>query len=103
MRMDGCGRDCSRGLKRSSRKAALGSGLLALGSLAPRAAQEPRAKSPEPRAQSLGKKELIMQKLAEICVRRPVLATVIILALVVVGGFSYFKLGVDRFPNVEFP
>ena len=44
-----------------------------------------------------------MQKLAEICVRRPVLATVIILALVVVGAFSYFKLGVDRFPNVEFP
>ena len=44
-----------------------------------------------------------MQKLAEICVRRPVFATVIILALVVIGGFSYFKLGVDRFPNVEFP
>ena len=44
-----------------------------------------------------------MQKLAEICVRRPVFATVIILALVVVGAFSYFKLGVDRFPNVEFP
>ncbi len=44
-----------------------------------------------------------MQKLAEICVRRPVFATVIILALVVVGAFSYFKLGVDRFPSVEFP
>jgi HAE1 family hydrophobic/amphiphilic exporter-1 len=44
-----------------------------------------------------------MQKLAEICVRRPVFATVIILALVVVGAFSYGKLGVDRFPNVEFP
>jgi HAE1 family hydrophobic/amphiphilic exporter-1 len=44
-----------------------------------------------------------MQKLAEICVRRPVFATVIILALVVFGAFSYFKLGVDRFPNVEFP
>jgi HAE1 family hydrophobic/amphiphilic exporter-1 len=44
-----------------------------------------------------------MQKLAEICVRRPVFATVIILALVVVGAFSYMKLGVDRFPNVEFP
>ncbi|HEX6176753.1 MAG TPA: efflux RND transporter permease subunit, partial [Thermoanaerobaculia bacterium] len=35
--------------------------------------------------------------------RRPVFATVIILSLVVVGAFSYFKLGVDRFPNVEFP
>jgi len=44
-----------------------------------------------------------MQKLAEICVRRPVLATVIILALVVFGAFSYQKLGVDRFPNIEFP
>ncbi|MDQ3280301.1 MAG: efflux RND transporter permease subunit [Acidobacteriota bacterium] len=44
-----------------------------------------------------------MQKLAEICVKRPVFATVIILALVVIGAFSYFKLGVDRFPNVEFP
>jgi HAE1 family hydrophobic/amphiphilic exporter-1 len=44
-----------------------------------------------------------MQKLAEICVKRPVFATVIILALVVIGAFSYLKLGVDRFPNVEFP
>ena len=44
-----------------------------------------------------------MQKLAEICVRRPVFATVLVLALVVIGAFSYFKLGVDRFPNVEFP
>ncbi|HUP60637.1 MAG TPA: efflux RND transporter permease subunit [Thermoanaerobaculia bacterium] len=44
-----------------------------------------------------------MQKLAEICVRRPVFATVLVLALVVIGAFSYFRLGVDRFPNVEFP
>lgn len=44
-----------------------------------------------------------MQRLAEICVRRPVFATVIILVLVVFGAFSYLKLGVDRFPNVEFP
>ncbi|MFL6192544.1 MAG: efflux RND transporter permease subunit [Thermoanaerobaculia bacterium] len=44
-----------------------------------------------------------MQKLAEICVRRPVFATVLILALVVVGFFSYYQLGVDRFPNVDFP
>ena len=44
-----------------------------------------------------------MQKLAEICVRRPVFATVIVLALVVFGAFSYQKLGTDRFPNVEFP
>jgi HAE1 family hydrophobic/amphiphilic exporter-1 len=44
-----------------------------------------------------------MQKLAELCVRRPVFATVLVLALVVVGFFAYNQLGVDRFPNVEFP
>lgn len=44
-----------------------------------------------------------MQKLAEICVRRPVFATMIILALTVVGAFSFFSLGVDRFPRVDFP
>src|SRR6476620_3609346 len=38
-----------------------------------------------------------MQKLAEICVRRPVFATVIILLLTVVGGFSFFSLGGRRF------
>ena len=37
-----------------------------------------------------------MQKLAEICIRRPVFATMLILALVVVGSAAYFKLGVDR-------
>ncbi|HYP30082.1 MAG TPA: efflux RND transporter permease subunit [Blastocatellia bacterium] len=44
-----------------------------------------------------------MQKLAEICVRRPVFATVLILSLVVVGLFSFFSLGVDLFPKVDFP
>ena len=44
-----------------------------------------------------------MHKLAEICVRRPVFATVIILSLVVVGWFAYNQLGVDRFPKVDFP
>src|SRR5690349_10007845 len=44
-----------------------------------------------------------MQKLAEVCVRRPVLASVLILSLVVIGAFSYFRLGVDRFPKVDFP
>ena len=44
-----------------------------------------------------------MHKLAEICVRRPVFATVIILSLVVVGFFAYLQLGVDRFPKVDFP
>jgi HAE1 family hydrophobic/amphiphilic exporter-1 len=44
-----------------------------------------------------------LHKLAAICVRRPVLATVFILALVVVGLFSYGRLGVDRFPKIDFP
>ncbi len=44
-----------------------------------------------------------MKKLAEICIRRPVFATVLILALVVVGMVAYFSLGVDRFPKVDFP
>src|SRR5712675_2293660 len=44
-----------------------------------------------------------MQKLAEICIRRPVFATMIVMSLVVVGSSSYFKLGVDRFPSVDLP
>jgi len=44
-----------------------------------------------------------MQKLAEICVRRPVFATMLILALVVLGLNSYRKLGVDLLPKIEFP
>lgn len=44
-----------------------------------------------------------MQKLAEICIRRPVFATMIVLSLVVVGSASFFKLGVDRFPSVDLP
>jgi HAE1 family hydrophobic/amphiphilic exporter-1 len=44
-----------------------------------------------------------MQKLAEICIRRPVFAAMIILSLVVVGAASYFKLGVDRFPAIDLP
>ena len=44
-----------------------------------------------------------MRRLAEICIRRPVFATVLILSLVVVGLVAYFTLGVDRFPNVDFP
>lgn len=44
-----------------------------------------------------------MQKLAEICIRRPVFATMLILALVVLGCDAYIKLGVDLFPKIEFP
>ena len=44
-----------------------------------------------------------MQKLAEICVRRPVFATMLILSLTVVGAFSFFSLGVDLFPKIDLP
>jgi HAE1 family hydrophobic/amphiphilic exporter-1 len=44
-----------------------------------------------------------MQKLAEICVKRPVFATMLILAMTVIGAFSFFSLGVDRFPKIDLP
>ena len=44
-----------------------------------------------------------MQKLAEICIRRPVFATMLILSLVVIGAAGYTKLGVDRVPSVDLP
>ncbi len=44
-----------------------------------------------------------MQWLAAISVRRPVLASVIILVFVVVGLLGYSKLPVDRFPKIDFP
>src|SRR3954454_25234961 len=44
-----------------------------------------------------------MQKLADICIRRPVFAAMIILALVVVGAAGYGRLGVDSFPSVDQP
>ncbi|HYP15134.1 MAG TPA: efflux RND transporter permease subunit [Bryobacteraceae bacterium] len=44
-----------------------------------------------------------MQKLAEVCIRRPVFATMLVMALVVLGFDAYRKLGVDLFPKVDFP
>ena len=44
-----------------------------------------------------------MQRLAEICIKRPIFASMLILALVVVGATAYFRLGVDRFPSVDLP
>src|SRR5438034_9581510 len=44
-----------------------------------------------------------MQWLAALCVQRPVFPTVLILSLTVVGAFSFTRLGVDRFPKVDFP
>src|SRR5690242_345172 len=44
-----------------------------------------------------------MHALAQLCVRRPVFATMLVLSLVVVGIFCYFGLGVDLFPKVDIP
>jgi hydrophobic/amphiphilic exporter-1 (mainly G- bacteria), HAE1 family len=44
-----------------------------------------------------------MNKLAEICVRRPVFAAVLILTLVVFGAVGYQRLGVDEFPAMDVP
>ena len=42
-------------------------------------------------------------KLAEICVKRPVFATMLIAVFVVLGVFSYTQLGVDQFPKIDLP
>jgi len=41
--------------------------------------------------------------LADLCIKRPVFATMINLLLVVLGWFAYQNIGVDQFPNVELP
>jgi HAE1 family hydrophobic/amphiphilic exporter-1 len=42
-------------------------------------------------------------KLADISIQRPVFATMMIMALIVLGLFSYNKLNVDLYPNVDIP
>jgi HAE1 family hydrophobic/amphiphilic exporter-1 len=44
-----------------------------------------------------------MQWLAALSVKRPVFATVLILSLTVIGAFAFGRLGLDRFPKVDFP
>jgi hydrophobic/amphiphilic exporter-1 (mainly G- bacteria), HAE1 family len=44
-----------------------------------------------------------VHKLAELCVKRPVFATMLIVALMTVGTFSFFTLGVDLFPKIDLP
>jgi len=42
-------------------------------------------------------------KLTRIAVDNPVFTTMMMVALLVMGLFSYRQLGVDQFPNVDFP
>ena len=44
-----------------------------------------------------------MSKLVDVCIRRPVFATMLITTLVVIGIASYLRLRVDRFPSVDLP
>ena len=44
-----------------------------------------------------------MLKLSEICIRRPVFATMLISALLLFGVTGYFQLKIDRFPKVDVP
>jgi hydrophobic/amphiphilic exporter-1 (mainly G- bacteria), HAE1 family len=41
--------------------------------------------------------------IADLCISRPVFATMINLFLVVLGWFSFRQIGIDQFPNVELP
>src|SRR5881409_2707199 len=41
--------------------------------------------------------------IADLCIKRPVFATMINLFLVVLGWFSFKDIGIDQFPNVELP
>ncbi|PYJ02040.1 MAG: hypothetical protein DME25_17035 [Verrucomicrobia bacterium] len=55
----------------------------------------PAASPPLPPARGVG--------LADLCIKRPVFATMINLFLVVLGWFSLKDIGIDQFPNVELP
>lgn len=44
-----------------------------------------------------------MQRLAELCVRKPMLAYAITLVMVVAGVIAFLRLGVSRYPDVELP
>jgi hydrophobe/amphiphile efflux-1 (HAE1) family protein len=42
-------------------------------------------------------------KLADVSIKRPVFATMMIFALIVLGLFSYMKLNVDLYPDIDIP
>ena len=41
--------------------------------------------------------------LSDLSIKRPVLSTMMIMALVVLGVFSYRRLSIDAFPDIDFP
>ncbi len=58
-------------------------------------AHDPHPPSPGPAVGGMG--------LVDVCIRRPVFATMMNVLLVVVGWFAYGRLGVEQVPNVEPP
>jgi len=42
-------------------------------------------------------------KITDLSIKRPVLTTMMILTVLVLGAFSYLRLGIDLMPDVEFP
>lgn len=44
-----------------------------------------------------------MKVLADLCIRRPVFAVMLVAAMVVVGSVAFTKLGVDRLPSIDLP
>ena len=44
-----------------------------------------------------------MQWLAEVCVKRPVFALMLVMAMIVAGLAAYQQLGIDRFPKMDLP
>src|SRR5947207_3771769 len=61
---------------------------------------EPPAHPPASDSSSQGGRGL---GIADLCISRPVFATMINLFFVVLGWFSFRNIGVDQFPNVELP
>jgi HAE1 family hydrophobic/amphiphilic exporter-1 len=58
-------------------------------------AEPPPAPAQAPGTRGLG--------LADLCIKRPVFATMVNLLLVVLGWFSFQQVGVDQYPNVDLP
>src|SRR3990172_4721738 len=55
------------------------------------------------RCGSSGPREEIRMFLSDLSIKRPVFAAVMMLGLVTLGVFSYRRLPIDMFPDVEFP
>ncbi|HLA38333.1 MAG TPA: efflux RND transporter permease subunit, partial [Candidatus Brocadiales bacterium] len=41
--------------------------------------------------------------LSEVSIRRPIFTTMMMVGLVIFGVIGYLRLGVDEFPNVDYP